>query len=98
MKGSAEGLPAILLPGGFSGQLFSSKVLCGGNKGNSEQQFCDELITGEMPGPMQGNLISNLSLMKMKRCEVIGLDKRTPMTPHSPPIDEQSRILDSTDK
>lgn len=34
----------------------------------------------------------------MKWCEVIGLNKGTLVTPHSPPIDEQSWILDSTDK
>lgn len=83
---------------GFPASCSPSKPLCGGDKGNSEQQLCNGLITGEMLCLVQGNLISNLSLMKMKWCEVIGLNKRTLMTPHSPPIDEQSQILDSADK
>lgn len=47
---------------------------------------------------VRGNLISSLSLMKMKWCEVTGLNKRMRMIRHSPPIDDQSQILDSTDK
>lgn len=66
MKGLAEGLPAVLSPGGFSSQFSSTKAPMWGKQGNSEQQLCDGLITGEMLSPVQGNLISNLSLMKMK--------------------------------